>query len=78
MFSELKIKIANKKDVPPEANDLEVAEINEADLAFGYNYSNAFANLLIKFNKYCSFKFIYNKRCLPGSKNPQRRVPKRI
>ena len=72
MFSELKIKIANKKDVPPEANDLEVAEINESDLAFGYNYSNAFANLLIKFNKYC----IFNK-CLPGSKNPQRRVPKR-
>ena len=29
MFSELKIKVANKKDVPPEANDLEVAEIFE-------------------------------------------------
>ena len=28
MFSELKIKIANKKDVPREANDLEVVEIN--------------------------------------------------
>ena len=60
MFSELKIKIANKKHVPPEANDLEVLEINEADLAFGYNYSNVLANLLIQFNKYCSFKFIYN------------------
>ena len=60
MFSELKIKIANKKDVPPGANDLEVAEINEADLPFGYNYLNVFANLLIKFKKYCSFKFIYN------------------
>ena len=34
MFSEPKIKITNKKDVPPEANDLEVVEINEADLAF--------------------------------------------
>ena len=60
MFSELKIKIANIKDVPPEANDLKVVETNEADLAFGYNYSNLFANLLIKVNKYCSFKFIYN------------------
>ena len=60
MFSELKIKIANKKDVPPGANDLEVVEINEVDLAFGYNYLNVFASLLIKFNKYCSFKFIYN------------------
>ena len=29
MFSELKIKVANKKDVPPEANDLEVVEIFE-------------------------------------------------
>ena len=28
MFSELTIKIANKKDVPPEASDLEVVEIN--------------------------------------------------
>ena len=38
IFSELKIKIANKKDVSPEANDLEVVEINLADLAFGYNF----------------------------------------
>ena len=45
MFSEPKIKIANKKDVPPGANDLEAVEINEVDLAFGYNYSNVFANL---------------------------------
>ena len=60
MFSELKIKIAHKKDVPPGANDLEVIEIHEADLAFGYNYSNVFVNLLIKVNKYCSFKFSYN------------------
>ena len=29
MFSELKIKVANKKDIPPEANDLEVVEIFE-------------------------------------------------
>ena len=35
MFSELKIKIANIKDVPPEANDLKVVKTNEADLAFG-------------------------------------------
>ena len=35
MLSELEIKIENKKDVPPEANDLEVVEMNEADLAFG-------------------------------------------
>ena len=28
MFSELKIKIANKKDVSPKADDLEVVEIN--------------------------------------------------
>ena len=28
IFSELKIKIANKKDVPREANALEVVEIN--------------------------------------------------
>ena len=37
VLSELKIKIGNKKDVLPEANDLEVVEINEGDLAFGNN-----------------------------------------
>ena len=37
MLSELETKIGNKKDVPPEANDLEVVEMNEADLAFGNN-----------------------------------------
>ena len=74
-FYELKTHKKNtiKTDVLPEVNDLEVVETNKGDLAFGYNYTNVSADLLKKFNKYCSFKFIYNyvkrkntrKWCLP-------------
>ena len=52
-----------KAEVLPEVNNLvvvKVVETNKGDLAFGYNYTNAFANLLKNFNKYCSFEFIYN------------------
>ena len=47
-----------KTDVPPDVNDLEVVETSKSDFAFGHNYTNVFADLLKKFNKYCSFKFI--------------------
>ena len=41
-------------------NDFEVVETSKDNLAFGYIYSNVFADLLKNFNKYCILKFICN------------------
>ena len=49
-----------KIDIPKNIQNLETVETNNGELAFGYDYTNVFANLLAKFNKYCCFKFFYN------------------
>ena len=38
----------------------EIVEANNGELASVCNYTNVFANLLGKLNKYCCFKFFYN------------------
>ena len=49
-----------KIDIPKNVQNLDIVETNNGELAFGYDYTNVFANLLAKFNKYCCFKFFYN------------------
>ena len=49
-----------KIDIPKNIQNLDIVETNNGKLAFGYDYTNVFANLLAKFNKYCCFKFFYN------------------
>ena len=49
-----------KIDIPKNVQNLDIVETNNGELAFGYDYTNVFANLLAKFNKYCSFRFFYN------------------
>ena len=47
-----------KIDIPKNIQNLDIVETNNGELAFGYDYTNVFANLLVKFNKYCCFKFV--------------------
>ena len=47
-------------NIPKNVQNLDIVETNNGKLAFGYDYTNAFANLLAKFKKYCCFKFFYN------------------
>ena len=47
-----------KIDIPKNVQNLDIVETNNGELAFGYDYTNVFANLLAKFNKYCCFKFV--------------------
>ena len=49
-----------KIGIPKNVQNLEIIETNHGELAFEYHYTNVFANLLAKFNKYCCFKFFYN------------------
>ena len=49
-----------KIDIPKNVQNLDIAERNNGELAFGYDYTNVFGNLLAKFNKYCCFKMFYN------------------
>ena len=49
-----------KIDIPKNVQNLDIVETNNGELASGYDYSNVFANLLAKFNKYCCFKFFHN------------------
>ena len=49
-----------KIDIPKNVQNLDIVETNNGELAFGYDYTNVFANLLAKFNQYCCFKFFYN------------------
>ena len=49
-----------KIDIPKNIQNLDIVETNNGELPFGYDYTNVFANLLAKFNKYCCFKFFYN------------------
>ena len=49
-----------KIGIPKNVQNLEIVETNNEELPFGYDYTNVFANLLAKFNKYCCFKFFYN------------------
>ena len=49
-----------KLDIPKNVQNLETVETNNGELAFGYDYTNVFANLLAKFSKYSCFKFFYN------------------
>ena len=52
--------ITIKTDVLPELEDGEIVETNKGELAFGYNYTNVFSKILMKFNQLCCFKFTYN------------------
>ena len=47
-----------KTDVPSKLEDMEIVETNKGELAFGYNYSNAFAKILMKYNHLCCFKVV--------------------
>ena len=49
-----------KIDIPKNVQNLDITETNNGELAFEYDYTNVFANLLAKFNKCCCFKFFYN------------------
>ena len=48
-----------KIDIPKNVQNLNIFETNNGELAFEYDHPNVFANLLVKFKKYCCFKFFY-------------------
>ena len=52
--------ITIKTDVSTEQEDVEIVETNKGELAFGYNYTNVFSKILMKFNHLCCFKFTYS------------------
>ena len=45
---------------PKNVQNLEIVETNNGELAFGYDYTNVFANLLSEVIKYCRFRSFYN------------------
>ena len=49
-----------KIGIPKNMQNLEIVETNNGELAFGYDYTNVFSNLLAKVNKHCCFRFSYN------------------